>query len=53
MIEVNSADIMAALLRMKAEVEDRRGTIMRMVFTGATEAHLLAQEIGKACLSWE
>lgn len=47
MIEVHSADIMAALLIMKAEIEDRKGSYMRMVFSGATEAHLLAKEISK------
>jgi hypothetical protein len=45
-IEVESADIMASLLIMKAEVEDRIGSRMRMVFSGATEAHLLARDIG-------
>lgn len=47
MIEVHSADIMAALLIMKADIEDRKGSYMRMVFSGATEAHLLAKEISK------
>lgn len=47
MVEVSSADIMATLLILKAEVEDRIGSRMRMVFSGATEAHLLAQEISK------
>ena len=46
-IEVDSADIMATLLVLKAEAEDRWGTTMRMVFSGATEAHILAKEIGK------
>jgi hypothetical protein len=45
-IEVGSADIMATLLNLKAEAEERWGTRMRMVFAGATEAHLLAKEIG-------
>lgn len=45
-IEVGSADIMATLLNLKAEAEERWGTTMRMVFSGATEAHLLAKEIG-------
>ncbi|KAI9448109.1 hypothetical protein H4582DRAFT_2107502 [Lactarius indigo] len=47
-IDVGSADVMAALLKLKDEVEQKRGTVMRMVFSGATEAHLLAKEIGKA-----
>ena len=44
---MDSADIMANLLILKAEVEDKIGSRMRMVFSGATEAHLLAEEIGK------
>lgn len=46
-IEVGNADIMATLLILKAEVEDKIGSRMRMVFSGASEAHLLAEEIGK------
>jgi hypothetical protein len=46
-IEVDSADIMASLLILKADVEDRIGSRMRMVFAGAAEAHLLAREISK------
>jgi hypothetical protein len=45
-IEVGNADIMATLLNLKAEAEERLGTTMHMVFSGATEAHLLAKEIG-------
>lgn len=47
-IEVDNADIMASLLILKADVEDKIGSRMRMVFSGATEAHLLANEISKA-----
>ncbi|RDB22753.1 hypothetical protein Hypma_010022 [Hypsizygus marmoreus] len=47
-VEVENADIMASLLILKAEVEDRIGSSMRMTFHGATEAHLLAKEIGNA-----
>lgn len=45
-ISVGNADIMATLLKLKTELEDQRGVRMKMVFSGATEAHLLAQEIG-------
>ena len=45
-VDVSSADIMAALIRLKDEVEEVRGSYMRMVFSRATEAHLLADEIG-------
>ncbi|KJA29867.1 hypothetical protein HYPSUDRAFT_126636 [Hypholoma sublateritium FD-334 SS-4] len=47
-IEVDSLDIMANLLRLKLDVEDKIGSRMRMVFSGATEAHLLAKEISDA-----
>ncbi|CDO69917.1 hypothetical protein BN946_scf184568.g3 [Trametes cinnabarina] len=47
-VEVSSADIMATLIRLKSEVEEKRGTYMRMVFSRATEAHLLADEIAHA-----
>ncbi|KAF5358954.1 hypothetical protein D9758_004746 [Tetrapyrgos nigripes] len=47
-IDAHNADIMASLLSMKAEVDERIGGQMRMVFVGATEAHLLAKEIGEA-----
>lgn len=50
MIQVGSADIMATLLLLKAEIEGRKGSTMRMVFADATEAHLLAKEIGMCCL---
>jgi hypothetical protein len=38
---------MAALLELKKEVERKRGTKMRIVFSGAAEAHLLAEEISR------
>ncbi|KAH8094913.1 hypothetical protein BXZ70DRAFT_946606 [Cristinia sonorae] len=47
-IHVNGADIMAALLRLKAEIEDKRGSQMRLVFSGASEAHILAKQIAGA-----
>jgi len=46
-IEVDSLDIMASLLILKADVEDKIGSRMKMVFTGAAESHLLAKEISK------
>jgi hypothetical protein len=50
-IDVGSADVMAALLKLKDEVERKRGTRMRLVFSGAAEAHLLAKEISK-CMQY-
>ncbi|KAK2466065.1 hypothetical protein APHAL10511_001707 [Amanita phalloides] len=46
--EVHSADVMTTLIILKAEVEEKIGSRMRMVFSGATEAHLLAREIRDA-----
>jgi hypothetical protein len=46
-IEVDSSDIMANLLILKNDVEDRIGSRMRMTFSGAMEAHLLAKEISE------
>jgi hypothetical protein len=36
---------MATLIILKAEVEEKIGSRMRMVFSGATESHILAREI--------
>ncbi|TFK22333.1 hypothetical protein FA15DRAFT_706442 [Coprinopsis marcescibilis] len=47
-VEVDSADIMASLLILKTDVEDRIGSRMRMVFSGAAEAHLLARQLSVA-----
>ena len=44
-IEVHDADIMATLIILKPEVEEKIGSRMRMVFSGATESHILAREI--------
>jgi len=49
-VEVGSADVMATLLLLKHEVEDAKGTAMRMIFSGAAEAHLIAEKIGKRVL---
>ncbi|KII89857.1 hypothetical protein PLICRDRAFT_40029 [Plicaturopsis crispa FD-325 SS-3] len=50
-VEVQNADIIATLLRLKAEVEDHTGHRLRLTLTGAAEAHLLAKEIGEAGVS--
>ena len=44
---------MASLLQLKADIEEQRGGQMRMVFSGATEAHLLANNIGECVPSWD
>lgn len=45
-IDVTSADIMATLILLKYEVEASTGRKMRLSFAHATEAHILAKEIG-------
>lgn len=45
-MRVDSADVMATLLKLKAEVEDARNSTIKLVFSGATEAHVLAEDIG-------
>ncbi|KAJ3975274.1 hypothetical protein EV361DRAFT_524556 [Lentinula raphanica] len=47
-INVHNADIMASLIQLKTEVEEQTGHAIRMTFSGASEAHLLAKEIGAA-----
>ncbi|KAH8924813.1 hypothetical protein BT69DRAFT_1318637 [Atractiella rhizophila] len=48
-ITVEKADIMVALLRLKKEVEDKVGVgSIKMIFAGATEAHLIVQELVQA-----
>ncbi|KAI6103408.1 hypothetical protein F5141DRAFT_1293329 [Pisolithus sp. B1] len=50
-VDVNSADIMATLLRLKAEYENRTSKTLRLTFAGASESHLLANEIASAGVS--
>ncbi|KAF9460668.1 carbohydrate esterase family 9 protein [Collybia nuda] len=50
-VNVDSADIMATLLKLKSEFEASNGRAIRMTFVGATEAHLLAHQIGSANVS--
>jgi len=45
-VKVDSADIMATLLKLKAETEDVKNSTIKLVFSGASEAHLLAEDIG-------
>lgn len=53
-VDVESADIMATLLRLKAEVEHKVFTEtnmhekLKLTFSGATEAHVLARELKHA-----
>lgn len=47
-VRVQSADVMASLIRLKKEVESHHGNTIQMTFSGASEAHLLAKEIADA-----
>jgi hypothetical protein len=42
---------MATLLNLKSEYEEFNGKTLRLTFVGASEAHLLADEIGNANVS--
>ncbi|KAG6872404.1 hypothetical protein C0995_009994 [Termitomyces sp. Mi166 len=50
-VNVDSADIMSTLLRLKSEYETHSGNTIRLTFTGAAEAHLLADQISEAGVS--
>ncbi|QRV94403.1 amidohydrolase family protein [Ceratobasidium sp. AG-Ba] len=50
-VSVEKADIMATLIQLKADVEDISDSTLHLVFAGATESHLLAQEIAGAGVS--
>jgi hypothetical protein len=45
---VESADVIASVLSLKKEVEAANGRPVQITLSGATEAHLLAKEIGQA-----
>ncbi|KAJ7098290.1 carbohydrate esterase family 9 protein [Mycena epipterygia] len=47
-VNVESADVIASVLALKKQVEAANGNTIRLTLTGATEAHLLAKEIGEA-----
>jgi hypothetical protein len=47
-VAVESADIMSSLILLKQEVDAQTGNDIRLTFTGASEAHVLAKEIGQS-----
>ncbi|THH01236.1 hypothetical protein EW145_g6949 [Phellinidium pouzarii] len=47
-VEAQSADIISTLLQLKKEVEGNTGTVMKLTITGASEAHLIAKDLGDA-----
>lgn len=50
-VNVDSADIMSTLLRLKAEFRHNTGNDFDMTFTGGSEAHLIAEDIARAGVS--
>ena len=47
-VNAQSADVIASLLLLKSEVDSQTGHNLRLVVSGAAEAHLLAAELGAA-----
>ncbi|SJL07643.1 uncharacterized protein ARMOST_10993 [Armillaria ostoyae] len=47
-VEAHSADVIATLVLLKREVKRAKGTNIQLTITGATEAPLLAKELGEA-----
>ncbi|KAJ4486448.1 carbohydrate esterase family 9 protein [Lentinula lateritia] len=47
-VDVHNADIMASLIQLKSEIQEQTKSVIQMTFAGASEAHLLAREIGAA-----
>ena len=47
-VDTDSADIIATLVRLKQEVELRTGNAIRLTISGGLEAHLLAKELAEA-----
>ncbi|KAI8973081.1 carbohydrate esterase family 9 protein [Trametes punicea] len=47
-ISIHSADAIASIITLKKEVEQELGNKIKVTLIGATEAHLLAKEIGDA-----
>ena len=47
-VEAHSADVIATLILLKKDVEEKTGATIQMTIAGATEAHLLVKEIAEA-----
>ncbi|KAF9227423.1 carbohydrate esterase family 9 protein [Gyrodon lividus] len=47
-VQAQNADIIASLIKLKKEVEASTNAALRLIVAGATEAHLLARELGEA-----
>jgi hypothetical protein len=49
-VDVSNADIMVNMIKLKSHIEGVYESSMNMIFSGASEAHLIADEIGE--LDW-
>jgi hypothetical protein len=47
-VEAHSADVIASIILLKKEVEVAVGHAIKVTITGASEAHILASELGEA-----
>ncbi|KAF8590874.1 hypothetical protein K439DRAFT_1627298 [Ramaria rubella] len=47
-VNVEAANIIATLVTLKKEVEEKTGQILKLTLAGASESHLLARELGEA-----
>jgi len=47
-VEAHSADVIATLILLKRDVEEKMGATIQMTIAGATEAHILVKEIAEA-----
>ncbi|KAI0329713.1 hypothetical protein GY45DRAFT_1361902 [Cubamyces sp. BRFM 1775] len=47
-VDVGSADIIATLISLKKEVEHKTSSIMKLTIAGASEAHLVADDLADA-----
>ena len=48
-IDVDNADIMITLIKLKQQIEEVYQSLIKMAFSSAPEAYLIADEIGQ----WE
>jgi len=48
-IDVDNADIMITLIKLKQQIEEVYQSLIKMAFSSAAEAYLIADEIGQ----WE
>ncbi|GJJ16001.1 hypothetical protein Clacol_010280 [Clathrus columnatus] len=47
-IHVESADIISSIIKLKSEIEEEKQTSLKVTIVSASEAHLIAKQIGNA-----